>query len=167
MNARNGIDDRTQDGGPLLFQAELRPHRSLSRRNFGLLLGFVAATCFVSGLLFWSMGAWPVTGFFGLDLLAVHLAFRANYRAARAREIVELNGNELLIRKVAANGATQEFRFNPYWVRLEVERLPEWGVTRMALASHGRRLSIGSFLPPDDREPFLQSLQAALAAARA
>lgn len=160
------MNDRNRDSGPLLFSAELKPYRSLSPRGFGLLLMFVGATCFGSGLLFWSMGAWPITGFFGLDLLAIQLAFRLNYRAARASESLELTEHELLVRQVAANGREQEHRFNPYWVRLEVERLPEWGITRMALRSHGNRLLIGSFLNPDDREPFVQSLTAALASAR-
>ena len=36
---------------------------------------------FVSGMIFVLLGAWPVFGFFGLDVLLVYLAFRANYRA--------------------------------------------------------------------------------------
>ena len=39
-----------------------------------------------TGLFFLSIGAWPVFGFLGLDVLLIYLAFRWNYRAARARE---------------------------------------------------------------------------------
>ena len=35
-----------------------------------------------------------------------------------------------------------ESGFNPYWTRLEVERQPEFGVTRLRLASHGKRLAM-------------------------
>ena len=41
------------------------------------------------------MGAWPVMGFFGLDVLLVYCAFKLNYRAGRLCEIVELTPAQL------------------------------------------------------------------------
>ncbi len=162
------MTDRNMDEpAELVFSAVLKPYRSLSPSGFALLLMLVASTCFASGLLFWSLGAWPIAGFFGLDILAIQFAFRLNYRAARAREIVEMTRDTLTIRRISASGKMEQFDFNPYWARLEVERLPDWGITRMALASHGRRLSIGSFLNPDDREGFATALQNALTSLRA
>lgn len=158
---------RGEDGpDEILFSAELRPYRSLSPRGFALLLMLVAVTGFASGLLFWSLGAWPIAGFFGLDILAIQFAFRLNYRAARAREIVEMTRGRLKIEKIAPNGRRETFAFNPYWARLEVERVADWGITRMVLSSHGRRLAIGGFLNPDDREGFAAALSEALAAVR-
>jgi uncharacterized membrane protein len=166
MSDRNVDLDAERPAGELLFHATLKPYRSLSPRGFAWLLMLVGATCFLSGLLFWSMGAWPIAGFFGLDLLIIQLAFRMNYRAARAREIVALRRDQLTVRRIAANGKSEDFAFNPYWARLEVERQGEWGIVRMALASHGRRLSIGSFLNPEDRESFAKAFSSALADAR-
>jgi hypothetical protein len=37
---------------------------------------------FRRGLAFLLMGAWPVFGFFGLDVLAIYWAFRINFRRA-------------------------------------------------------------------------------------
>ncbi|MBB5753984.1 DUF2244 domain-containing protein [Prosthecomicrobium pneumaticum] len=150
-----------------VFAAVLRPHRSLSPRQFGLLLAFIGGTCFASGLLFWSLGAWPIAGFFGLDLLAIQLAFRMNFRAAEAREIVEVTRERLTVTRVDARGAAHSIELNPYWARVEVERRPHFGVTAIALASHGRRLPIGGFLVPDEREGFVAALDRALAAVRA
>lgn len=162
------MTDSNPDTRPqILFSAVLKPHRSLSPRGFALLLMLVASTCFASGLLFWSMGAWPIAGFFGLDILAIQIAFRLNYRAGRAMEIVEMTPGSLTVRRVAPDGREEDFTFNPYWARFEIERHPEWGVTRMALASHGRRLPIGDFLGPDDRDSFAAAMQKALADARA
>jgi len=161
------MTDRNPDMAPdILFQAELRPHRSLTPRGFAWLLMLVASTCFLSGLLFWSMGAWPIAGFFGLDLLAIQIAFRMNYRAARAAEIVEMTGEKLTVRRIAPDGSEQGYEFNPYWAKFEVERHPEWGVTAMAIASHGRKLPLGGFLGPDDRDSFAKAFSAALADAR-
>ncbi|WP_156830841.1 DUF2244 domain-containing protein [Kaistia granuli] len=171
MSDRNvdiAAEDPAREGrrAELLFQATLRPYRSLSPRGYGALLMFVGGTCFLSGLLFWSMGAWPIAGFFGLDILVIQLAFRMNYRAARACEIVEMTEEQLTVRRIAPNGRAQEYDFNPYWARLEVERQPEWGIVRMALASHGRRLAIGAFLNPEDRESFAAAFSKALASVR-
>jgi len=166
MSDRNVDIEAGAGRAELLFHATLKPYRSLSPRGYALLLMLVGGTCFLGGLLFWSMGAWPIAGFFGLDILIIQFAFRMNYRAARACEIVELTQDRLTIRRVAANGRAEDFAFNPYWARLEVDRHDEWGITRMALASHGKRLSIGGFLNPDDRESFAAAFSKALASVR-
>ena len=43
----------------------------------------VSAICFTAGLASLSVGAWPVFGFFGLDVALLYLAFHLNYRAGR------------------------------------------------------------------------------------
>ncbi|HKK29208.1 MAG TPA: DUF2244 domain-containing protein, partial [Alphaproteobacteria bacterium] len=58
-----------QPNTPFLLDAVLSPHRSLAPRGFLILMGAVAAVSFATGLLFASMGAWPILGFFGLDVL--------------------------------------------------------------------------------------------------
>ena len=108
MNSAN-VDD-------VIFSATLVPHRSLSRRGFIALMAVIAGLWFATGAYFWSVGAWPIFGFFGLDFLALWLAFKLNYRAARAYEEVEVSRSALVIRKVAPNGRAQEIRFNPAWV---------------------------------------------------
>jgi uncharacterized membrane protein len=150
----------------VIFSATLTPHRSLGRRGFLVLMAGIAALWFATGLYYWSLGAWPVVGFVGLDLLAVWLAFKLNYRAARAYEVVEVTRSALVIRKVSAGGRAQELRFNPAWARLDVERAEGEGVVRIAVRSRGKRVPVGAFLNPDDRESFARAFGAALAEAR-
>ena len=85
-------------------------------------------------------------GFGGLDLLAIYVAFKLNYRSARAFEEVEVSRAAIVVRKVMANGRAQEFRFNPQWVRLEVEEIDDEGVVRIALRARDERLPVGAFL---------------------
>ncbi len=61
----------------------------------------------------------------------------------------------------------QEFRFNPQWVRLEVVELEDEGVVRVAIRARDRRVPVGSFLNPEDRQSFARAFGAALATARA
>jgi len=149
-----------------IFSARLTPHRSLSPTGFMLVMLALISCSFTAGLVFWMMGAWPIVGFFGLDIFLVQLAFRLNYRAARASEEVELYRDRLTVRRTAPNGRSSEFSLNPYWARLEVERHPEIGVTRLRLASHGKRFTIAGFLGPHERESFADAFSAALAEAR-
>ena len=81
-----------------IFAAEVVPHRSLGRRGFRLLLLFSGLACLVYGGFFLATGAWPVGLFFGLDFLLLYTAFRANYRAAKAREEVSVSRTSLSIR---------------------------------------------------------------------
>lgn len=127
---------------------------------------FVAATCFVSGVLFAFVGAWPVFGFLGLDVLLVWVAFRANYRSGRAFEEVAVWPHDLLVRKVSPAGRVREHRFNPFFARFNVHRHAEYGITRMRLTGEGREVDIGEFLNPADRESFALAFSQALAAAR-
>lgn len=149
-----------------IFAARLSPYRSLGPIGFNLLMMAIAGMSFVGGLAFWLMGAWPVVGFFGLDILLIQLAFRLNYRAARAYEEVEVTRDNLTVRKVSASGRKREYSFNPYWARLEIDRRPDRLISALRIASHGRRLNIASFLGPEERETFSSAFAAALAEAR-
>lgn len=150
----------------VIFSATLRPHRSLGRRGFLMLMGCIAALWFLTGLYFWSLGAWPVLGIFGLDFLALWLAFKLNYRAARAYEEVEVSRSALVIRRVAPSGRSQEVRFNPLWARLEIQTAEDEGVTRIHVLTRGERVPVGAFLNPEDRKSFAGAFGAALAEAR-
>jgi uncharacterized membrane protein len=156
-----------QSDDTLLFTARLSPHRSLSAAGFNLLMMTVVAVSFTAGIAFWLIGAWPVVGFFGLDVLLIQQAFRLNYRAARAFEEVTVMRESLTVRKVSASGRVEEFGFNPYWARLEIDRRPDRLISRLRIASHGRRLDIGSFLGPNERESFSNAFSVALGKARA
>lgn len=149
-----------------IFEALLVPYRSLGRTGFRVLMGSLIACWLFVVILFWSIGAWPIIGFFGLDVLAIYLAFRWNYRAARAREEISVSRSQLSIRQYAASGKLTAHRFNPFWTRFRVARKPDIGITDMRVESRQNAVAIGSFLNPDDRERFATAFSAALAEAR-
>lgn len=150
-----------------IFRALLTPHRSLGRTGFAVLMSVLGLAWLGFGLVFLSIGAWPVFGFFGLDVLLVYAAFKLNYRAARACEEVSVSRTALDIVKVAPSGRRQEHRFNPFWAKFRVARHDEIGITAMVVEGEGRNVPIGAFLNPDDRESFATAFGRALAAAKA
>ncbi|MCB1383713.1 MAG: DUF2244 domain-containing protein [Notoacmeibacter sp.] len=149
-----------------VFDALLTPHRSLGRTGFLAVMGICAFVWLSSGVFFLSRGAWPVFGFFGLDVILLWMAFKWNYRAARAREEVRLWRHDMLIRKTAPSGRVEEHRFNPFWTRFLVSRHDEIGVTGMNVVGGGNNVSIGAFLNPDDRDSFAKAFTTALATAK-
>ncbi len=149
-----------------IFATRLVPHRSLTRRNFHILMMLFAAASFVSTLPFVLVGAWPIAGFTGLDVALFYLAFRANFRAARAYEDVSLTPIELQIAKVSAEGVEAEWRFHPCWVRLLKEEHEEFGLQKLALVSRGQSVEIAHFLGPDEKARFAARLTEALTEAR-
>lgn len=148
------------------FKALLVPYRSLGRTGFIVLMGtLIGAWLFVSAV-FLSLGAWPIIGFFGLDVLALYIAFKLNYRAAKVREEIALSRTSLLIRKVPLSGKVEEHSLNPFWARFSVKRHEEIGVTEMAVETRGMKVPVGSFLNPADRESFAIAFGQALATAK-
>jgi uncharacterized membrane protein len=164
MTTGNQIDPNAPE--PELFSALLTPHRSLNRTGFVVLMAFLSVVSFVAGVAFLLMGAWPVFGFFGLDVLVIYWAFKVNFRTAQAREEILVTPCELRVRRVSHRGHVAEWVLNPLWVRLDQQVDEEYGVERLYLVSAGRHVSIGRFLGPDEKASFAKALNAALAVAR-
>jgi uncharacterized membrane protein len=164
MTAGNDFDPVPSE--PELFSALLTPHRSLNRTGFLVLMGFLSAVSFVAGVAFWLMGAWPVFGFFGLDVLLVYWAFKVNFRRAKATEEISVTSSELRVRRVSHRGHVVEWVLNPLWVQLDQKIHAEFGIEELHLVSRGRRVSVASFLGPDEKASFAKALMAALQAAK-
>jgi uncharacterized membrane protein len=161
-----GNDFDPEPAEPKLFSALLTPHRSLNSTGFLVLMGFLSLVSFAAGVAFWLMGAWPVFGFFGLDVLLVYWAFRINFRHAKATEEISITASELRVRRVSHRGHVVEWVLNPRWVQLDQKAHAEFGIEKLYLVSKGRRVSVGNFLGPDEKASFSKALLAGLQAAK-
>ncbi|MDR3469984.1 MAG: DUF2244 domain-containing protein [Xanthobacteraceae bacterium] len=146
----------------VLLAAKLAPHRSLNRTGFVVLMVALCAVSFAAGIVFLLMGAWPVVGFLGLDVLAISWAFRVNFTRARAFEEVHVSYAECRVRRVGHRGDVVEWTFNPLWVRIEREVHEEFGFERLYLVARGHRIGLGRFLGPAEKESFYNVLMPAL-----
>ena len=152
---------QTDVESPILFDAVLHPYLSLSLRGFALLMILLGIISFAAGFSFVAVGAWPVFGFLGLDLLLVYFAFRLNYRAARNYEVVRLTENKLSVARGGPLGRHEVIAFQPYWVRVEIDDPPSHD-SQLRLTSHGRGITIGAFLTPEERLDLARALKAEL-----
>lgn len=147
--------------GPYWFNAVLHPHRSLSGHGFFVLMVVCCLVAFVLGLRFYFLGAWPVFAFLGLDILALYIAFRVNYRRARMYETVQLTDDDLKVRRVMPDGKAREWRFMPGGVRIKLAQPATWR-TPVTLSAPGESVQIATFLTPEERTEFAGALRAAL-----
>ncbi len=162
----NGLRDNAVSAEPTIFSAVITPHRSLGSTGFLILILGIGGVSFASGMVFLLLGAWPVFGFLGLDVALIYVAFRANFRAARAYEEVTVTASELTVRKVNQRGGVREWTLNPIWVQLDRIVHEEFGIERLFLVSRGRRLPIAAFLGPDEKASFARALSNALGEAK-
>jgi uncharacterized membrane protein len=163
MTAGNDFDPVAE---PKLFSALLMPHRSLNRTRFLVLMTFVSVISCAAGGVFWWIGAWPVFGFFCLDVVVIYWAFRINFSRAAAREEITVTVSELRVRRVSHRGHVVEWVLNPLWVRFEQQSDAEFGIEHLYLVSRGRRVSVGNFLGPEEKASFARALITALNAAK-
>lgn len=155
-------DARMESGGtPVWFDAVLTPHRSLPLAGFGILMAMLAVVSFAAGMSFVLRGAWPVFGFFGLDVGLVYLAFKLNYRSGRIAEIIRLDEQALTIARRYPGGEVKSWRLEPYWVQVLLLG-PEGRDPVLTLRLHGRDLVIGAFLTVRERREVADALLNAL-----
>ena len=148
------------------FERVLLPHRSLPPHGFHMLMGLLGVISIAVGIGFVAIGAWPICGFFGLDIALLYLAFRLNYRSARQCETLRLADDQFTVERVGIYGEHRLRRFQPFWLRVVLEERPDES-NRLLLASHGRSLAIGDFLPPPVRRELAITLREVLARWRA
>jgi uncharacterized membrane protein len=150
----------------IAFERVLLPHRSLPQRGFHILMLLLGLVSLVAGIVFVALGAWPVFGFFGLDVALLYFAFRLSYRSARQREILRLATDDFTVERIDIYGDRQRWRFQPFWLRVVLEERPDES-NRLLLASHGRSLVIADFLGAPMRRKLAVSLRVALTRWRA
>ncbi len=158
----NGNEMQAQGAGRFV----LHPHRSLSPRGFLILMTVVSTVSFIAGMAFLLMGAWPVFGFFGLDVLLIYIAFKLNFRAGRLYETIDVTPAKLVLTRVHPAGRRDTFEFNSYWARVRLREDLPGGGTALSLAAQGKEERLGLFLTDDERRDLADALTEALLRAR-
>ncbi len=147
------------------FRVEMQPHRSLSNPGFIVLMAAISVVSFVTGIVFAMLGAWPVLGFFGLDVLLIYWAFKVSYRSGRERETIVIDDGRLTLSHRDEDGRETLTELNAAWVDVRLERRGD-GRNMLALASHGKVHPVGTFLSDDERAEVASVLWSALIEAR-
>jgi uncharacterized membrane protein len=149
-----------------LFAATLTPHRSLGRKGLRYVIAAVAVAASIPGMVFFSLGAWPIAGFMGLDVLLVWWALSASLRDGKQFETITLWPDQLELKRVTGRGKETLARFNPFFVKLVIDRDYNERTTAIHLRTRDSDTEIGAFLNADDKATFAMAFGSALKKAR-
>jgi len=147
------------------LDAVLEPPRSLSPRGFNRVMLFLGVMSLIPSLIFYFMGAWPIVGFLGLDVLAVWALFKLNFRSQTARTYVRVTAEAVDVRKVDGWGRERCTHMPSHFARVEFDRAAT-GPNALRLASSAKAYSLGEHLTPRERETFARRLSQAISDAR-
>lgn len=158
-------ETEAEPGEKAIFEAVLTPHRALPAIGFLTLMAALTAAGAAIGASFAVLGAWPVIGFFGLDIVIVYLALRWSYKATRRSEWIRLTREELEIVFLDGLGGARRAIMQPYWTRVDL-RQAGLGRPRLLLRSRGAALELGCFLAAADKASLADALSEALEVTR-
>ncbi|NQW00046.1 MAG: DUF2244 domain-containing protein [Rhodospirillales bacterium] len=144
------------------FCLELRPNRSGTLRGIHIIFGFLLFVFVPTGVVFSLLGAWPVSGFMGAELLLLYGALRLNQRASQASERLELTDSLCTVERIDPWGRQRSWQFQPQWLRVDFIKSGDF-VAHLSLNSKGERLNLGHFLSPDEKSTVADHLKRALA----
>ena len=112
--------------------------------------------------LFAALGAWPVIGFTGAEvLLVLGLLSLHRRRGRRALEVLALIGDRLVVRRTDARGRREEVALDAYWARVLLEERPGTA-GRLLLTERRRRVEVGGLLGDAERRELAAMLDEAL-----
>lgn len=155
-----------QDRDRIIYMdAVLRPNASLSPQAFVVVMAVVGSASFAAGVLYLTAGAWPVAGFFGLDALAVWIAFRASFRAQDQATQVTVDAVSLRLRHRQRGRRDKEVTLPTGFVRVELDE-PVSPASLLRIEHGATAYVIGRFLRPEELLSFATALRAALRRAR-
>lgn len=152
--------------GRPLYRAVIRPHQSLSRNGFRIVMAGCCLVSFVTALACWRMGFWPVAGFFGLDMLALFVALKVSFRRGRSFEEVMVSPIDVSLARVSHAGERHEWHFNPHWTRLSRVEDEEFGLRSLSLVSRREEVLVARDASPPEREVVAEGIGRALAQAK-
>lgn len=137
---------------PPVFRIVLRPHRSMSRAGFALLLlvawgGFLIPLSMLLG----TAALWGMLPFALGTLGLLWALVNRNYADAALCEELSLWPELIRVDRFNPRGPSQHWQANPYWVRLHL--FPEGGPVEnyLTLKGGGREIELGAFLSPEER----------------
>lgn len=134
----------------IFLNITIYPHRSLSKNGFAILMTVIIILCSAGGIIFWYLGAWPVFGFFGLDIILIYLAFKINYRSGKIYERLLIASKKLMISRCFPSGKIQTWDLDPRLAYVELVKINN--NSQLLIKSNEKVVSVGSFLNLFDKE---------------
>lgn len=147
------------------FSVTARPNSVTGRPGLLISMAVLVPSCSITGLAFLFIGAWPVTLFMGLHILALLAAFAYVERHTSDFERLTL-ANDRLILDTHTPDEDSHLEFNGHWVQVDLQAASVGGGNRLCLRSHGKEVPFGRLMSDDERLAVSRELRRRLARLR-
>ena len=144
-----------------LYEISLYPYRSLNKTGFFILMFALGLISFIAGIIFMLKGAWPVFGFFGLDVLLVYIFFKINFKSGKKKEIIILTKNQLIIEVYNSKKILKKHYLDANWLKINLTKLKN-EMSKLQISSKNKSIIVGSFLRHQEKNDVIYSLEKAL-----
>ena len=144
-----------------LYKISLYPYRSLNKTGFLILMITLGLISFIAGVVFMLKGAWPVFGFFGLDVLLVYIFFKINFKSGRKKEIIILTKSQLIIEFYDSKKILKTHYLDANWLKINLIKLKN-EMSELQISSKKKSIIVGSFLRYQEKIGVVKSLKKAL-----
>jgi uncharacterized membrane protein len=137
-------------GSAARFSVIARPNSVTRKSGLVVTLAILLPVCTLVGAGFLALGAWPVTIYMLLAVVALVAAFLHVERHAEDFERLTLDGDRLIL-DWHSPGEDRHLEFNSHWVQVELQPVAARPGNRLALRSHGRAIPFGQLLSDNER----------------
>ena len=148
--------------GSGIIQLDIRLFPAVTGRfpfvRWGLFL--FGVVCLLVGLVFMFLGAQPVLGFMGLEVVLLYAVYKFCEGSARQSEHVTVSEDHFILRTIDRHGCLSLARFDPQWTDLRIVSHDSGG--GLIVSSKGRTRRVGGFLDPVECGKVLDLLHHAL-----
>jgi len=143
---------------------EIVPNRSLTIRSAtAFYLSLIVAPLGIA-IFFAIAGFWPILTIAGIEAIVIGTALWWTLRKTKARELIEIDERNVLIRKQAP-GHNEKHKFSRYWTQVRlVKPASRLWPSRLLLRSKGHSVEIGAFLTNSERRQLKRRLSEVIAA---
>ena len=146
---------------------ELRPHRSLPKQGFVIVIALFFTLIMVPlAAMVGTMVLWGLLPFALIALSALWWGLQRSYRDGDILEVLETDGNDLVLTRRDPDGSTRDWRCNLHWARVSKHDRGGPVPHYVTLTGNGREVEIGAFLSEDERPALYQDLQRFIAQRR-
>jgi len=138
----------------------IQPNRNLSWKTTKQVFLFLACCLFAVAAYFFSLGAWLITPFVGLELLVIGVGLYLQCLSAHRQQIIQIGEENISITDCKGR---QLASFPKAWLKVVHTRDPKgWYPSRLFIGSHGKYVEIGKNLVESERNTLADNLRCAI-----
>lgn len=145
----------------ILLEVFLSPSVATRLPLIRWILAIFGALCVSLGVAFALVGAQPVLGFMGIEIVLLWGAYRFCLRNTRMAEHLILSNQKLIFHRVDRSGNISITNLEPRWLNVEINQ-GKGIASHIIITSKGRVHKVGAFLAPNEQIRLLNILKQAL-----